>query len=99
MIVRDQDICETDGFLFHPFHIFNSFLELYDTVFHKPEPGNTINTIIRLCHDIWKNLQTLDTKAPSWKYTQTISATTVMTEELIWLLAVGFISEVFITEP
>lgn len=35
---QDQDICETDGFFFllQPFHIFSSFLELYDTVFHKP---------------------------------------------------------------
>ena len=33
----DQDILETDGFLLQPFHIFSSFLELYDTVFHKPE--------------------------------------------------------------
>lgn len=33
-----------DGFLLHPFHIFNSFLELYDTVFHKPEPGDKKKT-------------------------------------------------------
>ena len=31
-----QDICETDGFLLQPLHIFISFLELYDTVFHMP---------------------------------------------------------------
>lgn len=32
-----QGIWGTDGFLLHPFHIFISFLELYDTVFHMPE--------------------------------------------------------------
>lgn len=38
-----QDICETDGFLLHPFHIFSIFLELYDTVFHKPETDQSHN--------------------------------------------------------
>lgn len=35
----NQDICETDGFLLQPFHIFISFLELYDTVFQTPGEG------------------------------------------------------------
>lgn len=37
---QDQDICETGGFLLQPFHIFTSFLELYETVFHMPGEDN-----------------------------------------------------------
>ena len=36
-----QDMWDTDGFLLQPFHIFSSFFELYDTVFHKPETQST----------------------------------------------------------
>lgn len=43
---QHQDICETDGFLLQPLHIFSSFLELYDTVFHMPKEGQTTSRLV-----------------------------------------------------
>ncbi len=44
---QDQDICETDGFLLQPLHIFINFFELYEKVFHKPgEEKRTLATTL-----------------------------------------------------
>lgn len=45
-ILQHQDICETDGFLLQPLHIFSSFLELYDTVFHMPKERQTTSHLV-----------------------------------------------------